>query len=70
MYNGISADPITRVWEDGMEQKKKRQRLAAAVLFWLVAVSCKLQFKMPDFFGGITSAIENMFRSIAGKFGP
>lgn len=53
-----------------MLPKKKRQGLAAAVLIWLVAVSCKIEFHMPDFFGGITSAIENMFRSIGGKFGP
>lgn len=50
-----------------MGKKKKLQRLAALFIFWLASVSC--QIKMPDFFGGVGDAIENMFRSIGGSFG-
>ena len=63
----VSADRIPRAGEVGMEPNKKRKVLAAALLIWLSAVSC--QIKMPDFLGGLGSAIENMFRSIGGSFG-
>ncbi len=48
-----------------MGEKKKLQKLAALLLVWLAAVSCK----MPDFLGGIGRAIENMARSLGGLFG-
>ena len=48
-----------------MDEKKKLQRLAALLLVWLAAVSCK----MPDALGGVGRAIENFARSLGGMFG-
>jgi hypothetical protein len=48
-----------------MDEKKKLQRMAALLIIWLAAVSCK----MPDALGGVGRAIEGMFRSLGGMFG-
>lgn len=65
MYNGDSENLSVPRGGMLMDEKKKLQRMAALLIIWLAAVSCK----MPDALGGVGRAIEGMFRSLGGMFG-
>ena len=49
-----------------MDKRKKIKQIGAAVLAWLVLVSCQ----MPDFLSGLGRTIGNMFGSIGKGIGP
>lgn len=46
-----------------MTRKNRLKLLATWLLGWLAVVACKIN--IPDFFGGLGSALRNMFNSIA-----
>ena len=50
---------------NAVDEKKRLEKIAALLVFWLAVVSCK----MPDILGGVGRAIEGVFRSIGGLFG-